>query len=280
MEEFSSSYPKVSQFIANRPCSTETFLFDSTSNVEYPFWAEFEHFLSNSERLGNTVEILRKLSSEAPLTLDIPKAWEKQRDFRSAQFEVTVIFLIEKCFSGKALLIPTGNDPTPDFEVEFSQGKFTIEAKAQSGQQRGDKHPRHNGPILFDPKKETDLRSWLFEGKNSSRNGRAMEPQVIAAEKQGADILVCQTDYVETEKDLLSQISILCPESQFVERMTLQVANRKPIDAVFFQATYPCARQPIMLKEIWLCDLSSSSYRIVVLSRTDAILSNHLKYIR
>lgn len=280
MKEFSSSYPKVAQFIADMPCPTETFLFDETLNGEYPFWAEFEYFLSNSERLGNTREILRKLSSVAPLTLDITTAWGKQRDFRSAQFEVTVIFLIEKCFGGKTLLIPESSVPTPDFEVELNQDKFTIEAKAQSGQQHGDKHPRHNGQILFDPKEEMDLRSWLFEERISSRNGKAMEPQVIAAEKKGADILVCQTDYVKTEQDLLSQIRILCPESQFAEEMTLQVANRKPIDALFFQATYPCARQSIKLKEIWLCNLASSRYRLVVLSRSDAILRNHLKWRR
>jgi hypothetical protein len=280
MKNFSLLYPKVAKFIADTPCPTETFLFDVASNAEYPFWVEFEYFLSNSDRLGNTNEIFRKLSSVASLSLDIATAWGRHRDFRSAQFEVTVIFLIEKCFGGKAQIIPESNVPTPDFEVELNQGKFTIEAKAQSGQQHSDKHPRHNGQILFDPKEEVDLRSWLFEERISSRNGRAMEPQVVAAEKKGADILVCQTDYVKTEQDLLSQIRILCPKSQFAERMTLQIANRKPIEVQFFQATYPYTRQPIKLKEIWLCNLSSSHYRLVVLSRRDAILRSHLKLRR
>jgi hypothetical protein len=277
MEEFKTLYPKVAHLIADIPCSSETFLFDRTANIEYPFWAELEYFLSNRKRLGNTRDILRKLSSAAPLTLEANKAWQRRQDFRSAQFEVSVIFLIERYFGGKTRLIPEDRVPTPDFEVEFNQGKFKIEAKAQSGQHHGDKHPRHHGPILFDPKEEIDLRSWLFEERISSRNGKAMEPQVTAAEKKGADILACVTDYIETEEDLLSQISILCPESEFTGRITLQSANRKPIDALFFQATYPCLRQPTKVKEIWLCDLSRSGYGLVVLSRTDAILSNHLK---
>ncbi len=280
MKEFSFLYPKVERFIANTPCPTRTFLLDRVSNDEYPFWAEFEYFLSNRERLGNAKEVLRKLSWTAPLSLDTATAWERYRDFRSAQFEITAIFIIEKCFGGKAQLIPESNVPTPDFEVELNQGKFTIEAKAQSGQQHGDKHPMHNGQNLFDPKEEIDLRHWLFDEKISSRSGRAMEPQVVAAEKKGADILVCQTDYVKTEHNLLSQIRILCPKSQYIEQMTLQVANRKPIEVTFFQATYPCTIQLIKLKEIWLCNLSSSRYRFVVLTRDDSILRNHLKMRR
>ena len=167
MKEFSILYPEVEKFIADTPCPTQTFLLDVASNDEYPFWAEFEYFLSNCERLGNTSEIFRKLSWVVPQSLDIATAWERYRDFRSAQFEVTAIFLIEKCLGGNAQLIPESNVPTPDFEVEFNQGTFMIEAKAQSGQQHGDKHPRHNGQILFDPKEEIDLRSWMFDEKIS-----------------------------------------------------------------------------------------------------------------
>lgn len=280
MKEFSSLYPNVAKFISDTPCPNQTFLFDMASNVDYPFWAEFEYFLSNSKRLGNTSEIFRKLSWEAPLNLDIAKAWERQRDFRSAQFEVTIIFLIEKFFRGNAQLIQESYEPTSDFDVEFNQGKFTVEAKAQSGQQHGDQHPRHNGQILFDPKKESDLRSWLFEERISSRSGKAMKPQVLSAEEKGADVLVCQTDYVKTKQDILSQIRLLCPESQFEGRMSLQVANREAIEVLFFKATFPCTRQPLKLKEIWLCNLSSSCYRIVVLSMKDLILRSHLKLSR
>jgi hypothetical protein len=280
MEEISSLYPNSVKLIAESPSPKDTFLFDRTESIDYPFWAELEYFLLNSERLGDTREILRKLCSEAPLSLESGMAWEKHRDFRSAQFEITAIFLIEKYFGGKVILFPESSTPTPDFEVELNQKRFTVEAKAQSGQQHGDKHPRHNGPILFDPKEEIDLRSWLFEEKISSRNGKPMVPQVFAAEKKGADVLVCQTDYVKTQDNLLSQISILCPESQLVERISLQAVHQDPMDAIFFQATYPCVRQPSGLKEIWLCDLGSSRYRLVVLSSADAILRNHLKCTR
>ncbi len=191
MDEFSLLYPNVALLIAKMPCRCKTFLFDKVANIEYPFWAEFEYFLSNAERLGNIQEILRKVSSAAPFDLDIDKAWERYRDFRSAQFEITAIFLIERYFAGTVTqLIPQSTVPTPDFEVQLGKNKVTIEAKAQSGQQHGDKHPRSSDPILFDPREETDLLSWLFQEKPSSRNGKPMKPQAIAAERKGADILV------------------------------------------------------------------------------------------
>jgi len=281
MKQFSTLYPKVTQLIDGMPFPKETFLFDRLSNVDYPFWIELEHFLSISERLGNICEIIRKLCSEAPLCLDIDKAWEKQRDFRSAQFEVTSIFLIEQYFRGKVALIPENRFPTPDFLIDLSQGGFTVEAKAQSGQQHGDKHPRLHGPVLFDPKEEIDLRSWLFEERISSRNGKPMKPQILAAERKGADVLICQTDYVKTRDDLLTRISILCPESYLMKRISLQSVNGKAMDVAFFHATYPSAQPLTKLKEIWLCNLSRSSYGLVVLSRGNAdILSNHLEYKR
>jgi|GEM_PF-1276919 len=279
MRKFSFLYPKVAQLINGMPLRKETFLFDSLSNIDYPFWIELEYFLSISERLGNIDEIIRKLFSEAPLSLDIDKAWEKQRDFRSAQFEVTSISMIEQYFHGKVALIPENRFPTPDFWIDLIQGSFTVEAKAQSGQQHGDKHPRLRGPILFNPKEEADLRSWLFEERISSRNGKPMKPQILAAERKGADILICQTDCVKTRDDLLTQVSILCPESHLTNRISLQSANQKPMDVAFFHATYPSTQSLTKLKEIWLCNLSKSSYGLAVLSRGNAdILSNHLEY--
>jgi hypothetical protein len=248
------------------------------SNVDYPFWAEFEYFLSNNYRYGNAQEILQKLSSQAPLELDINKAWENWRDFRSAQFEVTAIFLIERYFGGKTIrFIPQGKTPMPDFEVQLNPGTFMIEAKTQSGQQHGDKHPRGDDFSRFHPKDETDLRSWLFEEKISSRNGKVMEPMVKAAEKKVADILICQTDYIKTKKNFLSQISVLCPQNKLIEKTTLYGTSGKPIEVWFFQVSYPCAYQLKNLKEIWLCNLSSSDYKLVALSQQNAILKNHLK---
>lgn len=277
MEDFRLLYPEADRFIADLPCPIETFLSDYKSNVKYPFWAEFEYFLSNTERLGNTQEIVRKISSVAPMNMDSNRAWGNWRDFRSAQFEITAIFLIEKYFGGEITqLVPHSKVPTPDFEVRLNQGNFMIEAKAQSGQQHGNKHPRQNGTILIDTKDEIDLLSWLFEETISSRNKKAMEPQAMAAEKKGADILICQTDYRATKADLLSQVSVLCPQNKLKEKITLQSANRKAIIITFFQATYPGARQITKLKEIWLCHLYRDDYEIVVLSKKDAILMNHL----
>lgn len=278
MERFVSLYPRVAQFIADLPRADETFLFDRVSNIQYPFWAEFEYFLSNTGRFGDTQEIVHRLSSSARLNKDCNKAWGTWRDFRSAQFEVTVIFLIERDFGGEVMeIVPRSKIPTSDFRVRLSQGEFRVEAKAQSGQQHGDKHPREDGPILFDPKEEIDLRSWLFEENISSRNGRAMEPMAIAAEKKEADILICQTDYTATRPDLLSQISVLCSPNSPVERMTLESTDREPIAVTFFQVGFPCMRQLSYLKEIWLCDLSSMYYKITVLSQKNGILLNHLR---
>ena len=278
MGKFNQSYPKVVQFIGNLSCPSETFLHDRMSNVNYPFWTEFEYFLSIKGKLGNIQEILRKLSSKVPLDLDKNKAWEKWREFRSAQFEITAIFLLEKYFGGvKTRLIPTNNKPTADFEIQLRQGQFLVEAKAQSGQQHGNKHPRDDGSILFDPKDENDLKSWLFEERISSRNGKAMEPMAKVAEKKCADILMCQTDYVRTKEDISSQISTLCPHNKQVEKTTLYDSLGKSMEVWFFQADYPYLLQFSNLKEIWLCNLSSNNYKLAVLSHKSPILENHLK---
>jgi hypothetical protein len=65
-----------------------------------------------------------------------------------------------------------------------------------------------------------------------------MEPMAIAAEKKGAEILICQTDYVATESNLLSQLSVLCPQNRFVEKMTLESTDRKPIAVTSDLVTY------------------------------------------
>ena len=59
MGKFSSLYPNVEKLIARIPTIKETFLFDRLENIEYPFWAELEYFLTNSARIGNINEILR-----------------------------------------------------------------------------------------------------------------------------------------------------------------------------------------------------------------------------
>ena len=191
--------------------------------------------------------------SESPLSLGTDKGWEKQRDFRSAQFEITAIFLIEKYLGGKVTLIPESSVPTADFKIDLNQGNFMVEAKAQSGQKKRNQIPRYDDFSLFNPKEELDLRSWLFEKRISSRNGEPMKPQVLAAEIKKADILICQTDYIKNAKYFLSPKSILCSENQFIDQISLQANNRNPLEVFFFfQATYPCTRQPEKLKEIWL----------------------------
>jgi hypothetical protein len=281
MKSIYSLYPYVGRMIASQFPSwkdlDESFLSDTLNDTEYPFWDELEYFLSNSKRLGDSSEIIRRLCSKAPLSLDIDRAWQEKRQFRSAQFEITAIFLIENYFNGKIEIIPEDKKKrVPDFNIKLHQGVFKVEAKAQSGQQHGDKHPRHNGPILFDPKEERDLHSWLFEEKNSSRDGRIMKPQALAAEEKKADILVCQTDYIKTREDIGSQISVLCPLNDFIECKKIQCDNKSDIEIIFFKVEFPI-RKFLSLKEIWLCNLSSSFYRIIVLSGSNStVLNRHL----
>ncbi len=73
MGKFNLRYPRIAQFIANLPAVDGTFLHERTSNIEYPFWNEFEHFLANTDRFNNIHEIVRKLSLKAPLNID--RAW-------------------------------------------------------------------------------------------------------------------------------------------------------------------------------------------------------------
>jgi len=274
-----SECPRIAEFVAELPERDDTPIYSWFTNPDYagnPFWQEFEYFLSNTGRFVNHHSVLKRLCATAPSSLEIDKAWNKWRIFRSAQFEITVIFLIENYLLGQVLeLIPEGSVPTPDFKVRLGRSELKIEAKAQSGQQHGDKHPREL-VTLFDPRDENDLRSWLFEEKPSSRTGEPMTPMALEAEWKGADVLVAQTDYGATMSDIKSQVSILCPVNRFVKKMTVGNKGRRPIIISFFKVEYPCCRKQNGLKEIWLYNLNSLD-RFIVLSRNDTLLLNHLK---
>jgi hypothetical protein len=252
-----SQYPRISDFMTELPGEEGTFLRERILDHNYPFWSELEFFLSNLGRFVNHKSVLKRLSASSPSTLDKDKAWGEWKKFRSAQFEIAVIFLIEKYFLGQVEgLIPESNIPTPDFNVRLDQQKVKIEAKAQSGQQHGDKHPSDKRATLFDPKEEKDLKSWLFDEKISSRDRKPMKPMIQQAEVKGADVLVVQTDFVKTVNDIHSQVSVLCPVNNFVGQRIVTNEGKNPIAISFFQVEFPHSRILKNVKEIWLYNLN------------------------
>ena len=273
------NFPKINEFISQLSNREETFLYERMSNSNYGFWPEFEYFLSHIERFDNYESNLKRLSVTAPLSMGNDKAWNMWQIFRAAQSEITVIFLIEKYLQGLVLeIIPEASVQTPDLRIRFDQNELLVEIKAQSGQQHGDKHPMTTGCTLFDPKDENDLKSWLFEDRISSRNGKAMKPKVLEAEDKGADILIAMIDIFNTIDDIESQASFICPNSNFIEMEEIQIGNGKSLKLHFFKAIFPVSQELSRLREIWLFDESHLD-RFMVLSDSMFLL-NHLKAIR
>lgn len=280
MQPALSGYPNISKFLSKGIKHKDTFLHARLDDTpDYKFWPHLEYFFLKMQRFGNYESIIERLSLVAPLKMGIDEAWEKWRQFRSAQSEITAIFIIENYLKGQVLeIIPINKrKPTPDIKVRLSNNEYLIEIKAQSGQQRGSKHPMAKGSNLFSPDNELDLKSWLFEERISSRNGRPMEPKTLKADKQGAAILFAMTD-IMTMRDIKGQVSLICPDNEFIEKMELSVDTLDPFAAHFYNATFPVKSGLINLKELWLFNESHLD-RFLVLS-SETILSNHLKNIR
>jgi hypothetical protein len=259
-------YSRVSRFISEIQNPKDTFLYDYDDN--YGFWPDLEYFLENAVRLVNPGSILKRLGVEAPMSMETGQAWNRWQIFRAAQMEVTAIFLSETIFKGKVLeIVPEGNVPTPDLKVKLGEQELLIEVKSQSGQQHGNKHPRSRGWVMFDPQEESDLKSWLFIERISSRSGRPMKPKVVEAEAKGAQILFAQTDFFTSMDDIARQASFICPGCEMVDRMTIQPITGKPLKAHFFKGIFPTLTQLDKLKEIWLFD-ESHRERFVVLSQS------------
>jgi hypothetical protein len=270
-----SKYPKIKEFLLGIRDYKNTFLYDRASNDGYAFWPHFEHFLAHRQQINNHETILKNLSVTAPFDMEIEKSWEKWRTFRSAQHEVTVIFLIEHYLSGKVLeIIPKNKNPTPDLKVDFGGIELFIEVKSESGQQHSDqqpdliKHPREKGPIHFEPKDENDLKCWLFEKRVSKRTNRPMIPMIVKAEQQGADILAAFTDYFPSISDIESRVKLLSENSSFIKALVI-----KNLVMQFFQAEFPFSNKRKGLGEIWLLN-DSSLDELIVLSEKDFLLTH------
>ena len=271
-----TKYPRIKRFISQIENLEDTFLHDYSSNDNYGFWPDFEYFLSNLDRFVNSESILKRLSITSPMSMEIDQAWNRWRTFRAAQSEVTSIFLIEKIFMGNVLeIVPEEKSPTPDLKVKLGSHEVLIEIKSQSGQQHGDKHPRTNGWIMFDPQDEHDLKSWLFIERISSRSSKPMKPKAFEADEKGAHILAALTDFFTMINDIKSQISFICPGCKLVDTKTIQFQEGKPLTVHFFQAEFPLSPKLSNLKEIWLFDESHLD-RFFVLSQTMYLLE-HLR---
>lgn len=271
-----TKYKKTYAFISELPQRQESFLADRLDSLEYGFWPHFEYFLENIERWNNNASILKRLSLAAPLSMETQEAWGKWQQFRSAQSEVTTIFLIENYFLGRILeIVPECEKQTPDLEIDLGGQRLMIEVKAQSGQQKGDRHPRANGPCLFEPKDEVDLKSWLFEKKISSRNGKPMKPKTVEGDEKGADILCAMTDIFFFEQEFKSSVSLLCPDSKFIAKKCVLSSSGERLEAHFFAAHYPTDLKLCKLKEIWLYHESRLD-EFIALSEGQGFLHDHL----
>ncbi|MCA9734697.1 hypothetical protein KC799_21370 [candidate division KSB1 bacterium] len=278
MNTMLAQYPQICRFISQLENRRDTFLQYCCDKygANYAFWPTLEYFLDNLDRLANPDSILKRLSIAAPISMKTSQAWNRRQMFRSAQMEITSIFLIETALNGKVLeLIPEDKVPTPDFKVNLGKQELLIEVKSQSGQQHGDKHPMSNDWIEFKPQFENDLKSWLFMERTSSRSGQPMKPKVVEAEEKGAHILFAQTDFFSEMGDIKDQTSFICPDSELVSSMSIPTLLGKPLNAYFFQCKFPVNSQPDNLREIWLLN-ESKFERFIILSQTMYLLE-HLK---
>lgn len=190
------TYPLSEPWLRANDQNNSTFIGSKFhNNPNYGFLPHLEYFIENKDRWQGSENILDKLIRTVPT--DPTEAWEEWRQFRSAEAEVTAIFLIENYLTGRVAGLEVRRPSCKkdcDIAAYFDEEELFIEVKAQSGQQHGDKHPLSNDFIGFNPKDEDDLRSWLFEEKISSRDGKPMKPYCVQASEKKADILFVITD--------------------------------------------------------------------------------------
>jgi hypothetical protein len=258
-------------------------------NPQYGFLPKYRYFVDNKNRWAESFRIQDRIL--APVSLESGAAWNQWRQFRSAQAEVTAIFLVEISLRGRVtdLELPQpGINKTCDLATEFEQKTVYLEVKAQSGQQHADegKHPLSGGSILFSPQFEEDLSSWLFDqGKISSKTGMPMIPKCKEAAEKGADVLLAFMDIFQSQTtDLISLGQHLVPDYQGVETGTFMrksIGNAKlnrryptQLDVVTIIAGERTTSKFCNLREIWLCnDSGSETILILRASGVSAILS-------
>jgi hypothetical protein len=239
-----------------------------SSNPSYGFLPQYQFFLDNQERWSaESTKIQGRILAKVPC--DCEAAWIQWREFRSAQAEITSIFFIEIFFRGlvTGLELPRpGKSKTCDLAVRFDPSSEIVylEVKAQSGQQRGDRHPLSSNGSLFTPHGEEDLSSWLFnQEKISTKNGKLMVPKCQDVAAKGADALLAMIDIFQWETaDLVALGKYLAPDFQSVDesifkrkslgnaKLNRRYTNR--ISVVTIVVGLETTRMMCGLREIWL----------------------------
>lgn len=258
-------------------------------NPDYKFLPHYWYFLNNYRRWKNADQLQVRILATIPSEFD--QAWEVWRQFRSAQSEITSIFLIENYLRGKVAgleISPPEKTKSCDIAARFASGALCfLEVKSQSGQQHGDKHPLSSGGIGFTPQGEDDLRSWLFEERSSSITGEPMVPYCMQASDKGADVLIAFMDIFRWEThDAGSLGKVLVPDIQgasnvvyrrdFWKQLSCQNVskgflqwiglNRDSLCVHAFEAGTKTSQQMGRLRELWLLKSSALAEMIVIRS--------------
>lgn len=109
------------------------------NNAGYGFLPHFRYFMENKHRWANATAVVNRILKPVPEAPN--EAWEVWRQFRSAQAEITSIFLFENYFHGQVEDIEVsrpGSIKPCDIRARLpSCGELYVEVKAQSGQQHG-----------------------------------------------------------------------------------------------------------------------------------------------
>lgn len=242
-------------------------------NANYGFLAHFQYFLNNKHRWANSSGVLKRILERVP---EEPNgAWEIWRQFRSAQAEITSVFLVENYFLGTVRNLEISKpDVTKSCDIHASFpscGELYLEIKAQSGQQHGDKHPLSSEPIGFTPQSEDDLRSWLFEERVSAKTGEAMKPHCRQAAEKSADILMVMRDiFLQESKDMLSLGHLLSPDHGRTGWRT--TSGKMSCKLFVVEAGEETSKKMCGLKEVWVFNNSRLDEMLVIHSiNSDAI---------
>lgn len=243
-------------------------------NPKYGFLPHFRYFLKNKHRWANSLGVLKRILARVPE--DSNMAWEVWRQFRSAQAEITSVFLVENYFQGKVVELEVAKpDITKpcDIRAKFPSGKESyLEVKAQSGQQHGDKHPLSSGPIGFTPQSEKDLRSWLLEERTSSKTGELMKPYCHQAAEKAADVLISMTDiFLQESTNMLSLGKRLSPDFGRILCKETSGTIRRQLFVV--EGGEEISRKMCGLKEVWIFNNSRLNEVLVIRARnSNAVL--------
>ena len=249
-------------------------------NPDYSFLPHFDYFLENLSRWSGGQEhlVLRRILDKVPENRQ--NAWEVWRQYRSAQAEITAIFLIENYLCGKVRDLEVarpGFSKRCDMYARFNPGiEYYLEVKAQSGQQHGNKHPRTDGIQEFLPRYEEDLRSWLFDEKSSSRTGMPMQPYCAQASKKGADVLIAMDDIFEEESDTMRSLGkVLVRDHQEIVSKDFRRNKSDCLSAVIVEAGNATTRKMQGLREVWIFDNSRLGQMLIIhAENNDTILTS------